>query len=96
MQSAYAGVRVGQYLNTNHSVGGELQLGAGAFGNIDGYINYSMGLRFNTPLQRLFLRTFLGFGGGGYGAYVEGLLSAAFLKNGDIFRYGLDLNSGIA
>ena len=54
VQSAYAGVRVGQYLNTNHTVGGELQLGAGAVGSIDGYMNYSMGLRFNTPSQRLF------------------------------------------
>ena len=74
VQSAYAGVRVGQYVNTNHTVGGELQLGAGAIGNIDGYMNYSMGLRFNTPSQRLFLRTYLGSGGGG-GVYTGGGLS---------------------
>jgi len=74
VQSAYAGVRVGQYLNTNHTVGAELQLGAGALGNIDGYMNYSMGLRFNTPSQRLFFRTHLGSGGGG-GVYTGGGLS---------------------
>ena len=74
VQSAYAGVRVGQYLNTNHTVGGELQLGAGALGNIDGYMNYSMGLRFNTPSQRLFFRTHLGSGGGG-GVYTGGGIS---------------------
>ena len=73
-QSAYAGVRIGQYLNTNHTVGGELQLGAGALGNIDGYMNYSIGLRFNTPSQRLFFRTHLGSGGGG-GVYTGGGLS---------------------
>ena len=33
---------------------------------------------------------------GGYGAYAEGLFSAAVLKNGETFRYGLDLTSGIA
>jgi hypothetical protein len=75
VQSAYAGVRVGQYLNTNHTVGAELQLGAGALGNIDGYMNYSMGLRFNTPSQRLHFRTHLGSGGGG-GVYTGGGLSA--------------------
>jgi hypothetical protein len=32
VQSAYAGVRVGQYLNTNHTVGGELQLGSWCLG----------------------------------------------------------------
>jgi hypothetical protein len=74
VQSAYAGVRVGQYLNTNHTVGAELQLGAGALGSIDGYMNYSMGLRFNTPSQRLFFRTHLGSGGGG-GVYTGGGLS---------------------
>ena len=74
VQSAYAGVRVGQYLNTNHTVGAELQLGAGALGNIDGYMNYSMGLRFNTPSQRLFFRTHLGSGGGG-GVYTGGGIS---------------------
>ncbi|MDA9051980.1 hypothetical protein N9H61_05125 [Schleiferiaceae bacterium] len=74
VQSAYAGVRVGQYLNTNHTVGGELQLGAGALGSIDGYMNYSMGLRFNTPSQRLFFRTHLGSGGGG-GVYTGGGIS---------------------
>ena len=74
MRSAYAGVRVGQYLNTIHTVGAELQLGAGALGNIDGYMNYSMGLRFNTPSQRLFFRTHLGSGGGG-GVYTGGGLS---------------------
>ena len=74
VQSAYAGVRVGQYLNTIHTVGAELQLGAGALGNIDGYMNYSMGLRFNTPSQRLFFRTHLGSGGGG-GVYTGGGLS---------------------
>ena len=74
VQSAYAGVRVGQYLNTNHTVGGELQLGAGALGNIDGYMNYSMGLRFNTPSQRFYFRTHLGSGGGG-GVYTGGGLS---------------------
>jgi hypothetical protein len=75
VQSAYAGVRVGQYLNTNHTVGAELQLGAGALGNIDGYMNYSMGLRFNTPSQHLHFRTHLGSGGGG-GVYTGGGLSA--------------------
>ena len=75
VQSAYAGVRVGQYLNTNHTVGGELQLGAGALGNIDGYMNYSMGLRFNTPSQRLFFRAHLGSGGGG-GVYTGGGISS--------------------
>ena len=74
VQSAYAGVRVGQYLNTIHTVGAELQLGAGALGNIDGYMNYSMGLRFNTPSQRLFFRTHLGSGGGG-GVYTGGGIS---------------------
>jgi hypothetical protein len=74
VQSAYAGVRVGQYLNTNHTVGGELQLGAGALGNIDGYMNYSMGLRFNTPSQRLFFRAHLGSGGGG-GVFTGGGIS---------------------
>ena len=74
VQSAYAGVRVGQYLNTIHTIGAELQLGAGALGNIDGYMNYSMGLRFNTPSQRLFFRTHLGSGGGG-GVYTGGGLS---------------------
>ena len=74
VQSAYAGVRVGQYLNTIHTVGAELQLGAGALGNIDGYMNYSMGLRFNTPSQRLYFRTHLGSGGGG-GVYTGGGLS---------------------
>ena len=74
VQSAYAGVRVGQYLNTIHTVGGELQLGAGALGYIDGYMNYSMGLRFNTPSQRLFFRTHLGSGGGG-GVYTGGGIS---------------------
>ncbi len=74
VQSAYAGVRVGQYLNSKHTVGGELQLGAGALGNIDGYMNYSMGLRFNTPSQRLFFRTHLGSGGGG-GVYTGGGIS---------------------
>jgi hypothetical protein len=33
---------------------------------------------------------------GGYGAYAEGLFSAAFMKNGETFRYGVDLTSGIA
>ena len=33
---------------------------------------------------------------GGYGAYAEGLFSAAFIKNGETFRYGMDLTSGIA
>jgi hypothetical protein len=33
---------------------------------------------------------------GGYGAYAEGLFSAAFLKNGATFQYGVDLTSGIA
>ncbi|MGB1620833.1 MAG: hypothetical protein ACPG9M_06935, partial [Schleiferiaceae bacterium] len=33
---------------------------------------------------------------GGYGAYAEGLFSAAFIKNGETFRYGVDLTSGIA
>ena len=75
VQSAYAGVRVGQYLNTNHTVGAELQLGAGAVGNIDGYMNYSMGLQFNTPSERLFFRANLGSGGGG-GVYTGGGLSA--------------------
>src|SRR6056300_677782 len=75
VQSAYAGVRVGQYLNANHTVGAELQLGAGALGNIDGYMNYSMGLRFNTPSERLFFRAHLGSGGGG-GVYTGGGLSA--------------------
>ena len=75
VQSAYAGVRVGQYLNTNHTVGAELQLGAGAVGNIDGYMNYSMGLQFNTPSERLFFRAHLGSGGGG-GVYTGGGLSA--------------------
>ena len=74
VQSAHAGVRVGQYLNTIHTVGAELQLGAGALGNIDGYMNYSMGLRFNTPSQRLFFRTHLGSGGGG-GVYTGGGIS---------------------
>ena len=74
VQSAYAGVRVGQYLNTIHTIGAELQLGAGALGNIDGYMNYSMGLRFNTPSQRLFFRTHLGSGGGG-GVYTGGGIS---------------------
>ncbi len=74
VQSAYAGVCVGQYLNTNHTVGGELQLGAGALGSIDGYMNYSMGLRFNTPSQRLFFRAHLGSGGGG-GVYTGGGIS---------------------
>ena len=74
VQSAYAGVRVGQYLNTNQTVGGELQLGAGALGNIDGYMNYSMGLRFNTSSQRFYFRTHLGSGGGG-GVYTGGGLS---------------------
>ena len=74
VQSAYAGVRIGQYLNTIHTVGAELQLGAGALGNIDGYMNYSMGLRFNTPSQRLFFRTHLGSGGGG-GVYTGGGIS---------------------
>ena len=74
VQSAYAGVRVGQYLNTNHTVGAELQLGAGAVGNIDGYMNYSMGLQFNTPSERLFFRAHLGSGGGG-GVYTGGGLS---------------------
>ena len=74
VQSAYAGVRVGQYFNTIHTVGAELQLGACALGNIDGYMNYSMGLRFNTPSQRLFVRTHLGSGGGG-GVYTGGGLS---------------------
>ena len=75
VRSAYAGVRVGQYLNTNHTVGGELQLGAGALGYIDGYMNYSMGLRFNTPSQRLFFRTHVGSGGGG-GVYTGGGISS--------------------
>ena len=33
---------------------------------------------------------------GGYGAYAEGLFSAAFMKKGETFRYGVDLTSGIA
>ena len=33
---------------------------------------------------------------GGYGAYAEGLFSAAFMKNEETFRYGVDLTSGIA
>jgi hypothetical protein len=33
---------------------------------------------------------------GGYGAYAEGLFSAAFMKNSKTFKYGLDLTSGIA
>jgi len=73
-QSAYAGIRVGQYLNRIHALGVELQLGAGALGNIDGYMNYSMGLRFNTPSQRLFFRAHLGSGGGG-GVYTGGGIS---------------------
>lgn len=77
VKSAYAGVRVGQYLNTNHTIGAELQLGAGAMGNIDGYMNYSMGVRFNTLSQRLFLRAHLGSGGGG-GVYTGGGISSMF------------------
>jgi len=91
VQSAYAGVRVGQYLNTNHTVGGELQLGAGALGSIDGYMNYSMGLRFNTPSQRLFFRTHLGSGGGG-GVYTGGgiptMVSAGAQIGGHQFSVG--------
>ena len=91
VQSAYAGVRVGQYLNTNQTVGGELQLGAGALGNIDGYMNYSMGLRFNTPSQGLFFRTHLGSGGGG-GVYTGGglstMLSAGAQVGGHQFSVG--------
>ena len=70
-------VRVGQYLNTNHTMGAELQLGAGAMGNIDGYMNYSMGVRFNNLSQRLFLRAHLGSGGGG-GVYTGGGISSMF------------------
>ena len=77
VKSTYAGVRVGQYLNTNHTLGAELQLGAGAMGNIDGYMNYSMGLRFNNLSQRLFLRAHLGSGGGG-GVYTGGGISSMF------------------
>ncbi|MDC3400123.1 hypothetical protein OAW78_02230, partial [Schleiferiaceae bacterium] len=33
---------------------------------------------------------------GGYGAYAEGLFSAAILKNGAIIKYGVDLTTGIA
>ncbi|MDA0740914.1 MAG: hypothetical protein O2862_03260 [Bacteroidetes bacterium] len=91
VHSAYAGVRVGQYLNSNHTVGGELQLGAGALGNIDGYMNYSMGLRFNTPSQRLFLRMHLGSGGGG-GVYTGGgiatMASAGAQVGGHQFSVG--------
>ncbi len=91
VQSAYAGVCVGQYLNRIHTVGGELQLGAGALGNIDGYMNYSMGLRFNTPSQRLFFRTHLGSGGGG-GVYTGGgistLVSAGAQFGGHQFSVG--------
>lgn len=91
VHSAYAGVRVGQYLNSNHTVGGELQLGAGALGNIDGYMNYSMGLRFNTPSQRLFLRMHLGSGGGG-GVYTGGgiatMVSAGARVGGHQFSVG--------
>ena len=91
VKSIYAGVRVGQYLNRNHTLGGELQLGAGALGNIDGYMNYSMGLRFNTPSQRLFLRTHLGSGGGG-GVYTGGgistMLSAGAQVGGHQFSIG--------
>jgi hypothetical protein len=91
VQSAYAGVRVGQYLNTNRTVGGELQLGAGALGSIDGYMNYSMGLRFNTPSQRLFFRTHLGSGGGG-GVYTGGgistMVSAGTKLGGHQFSIG--------
>ena len=91
VQSAYAGVRVGQYLNTNYTVGGELQLGAGAMGNIDGYMNYSMGLRFNTPSQRLFFRTHLGSGGGGgvhTGGGLSTMLSAGAQVGGHQFSVG--------
>ena len=91
VQSAYAGVRVGQYLNTIHTVGAELQLGAGALGNIDGYMNYSMGLRFNTPSQRLFFRAHLGSGGGG-GVYTGGgistMVSAGAQLGGHQFSVG--------
>lgn len=91
VQSAYVGVRVGQYLNTNHTVGGELQLGAGALGNIDGYMNYSMGLSFNTPSQRLFFRTHLGSGGGGgvcTGGGISTMVSAGAKFGGHQFSLG--------
>ena len=77
VKSVYAGVRVGQYLNTNHTLGAELQLGAGAMGNIDGYMNYSMGVRYNILSQRLFLRFHLGSGGGG-GVHTGGGISSMF------------------
>ena len=91
VQSAYAGVRVGQYLNTIHTIGAELQLGAGALGNIDGYMNYSMGLRFNTPSQRLFFRAHLGSGGGGgvhTGGGISTMVTAGAQYGGHQFSVG--------
>ena len=73
----YAGIRMGQYLNSSNTLGAELQLGAGALGNIDGYMNYSIGVRFNMLSKRLFARGHLGSGGGG-SVYTGGGLSSMF------------------